>query len=82
MKVYKLNFKLHNARPLDYERLHRELKTELFSKLHKLDLATKYDPERWVEYLYQKATSKSSLSRTSSSSNPPDQPQPEYQNLK
>jgi hypothetical protein len=53
MKVYKLNFKLHNARPLDYERLHRELKTELFSKLHKLDLATKYDPERWVEYLYQ-----------------------------
>jgi hypothetical protein len=53
MKAYKLNFKLHNARPVDYEKLHRELKTELFSKLHSLDRATKYDPECWVEYLYQ-----------------------------
>jgi hypothetical protein len=53
MKAYKLNFRLQNARPLDYERLHRELKTELFTKLHSLELTTKYDPVRWVEYLYQ-----------------------------
>ncbi len=53
MKAYKLNFKLHNARPIDYERLHRELKTELFSKLHSLDRAATHDPERWAEYLYQ-----------------------------
>jgi hypothetical protein len=52
MTSYKLGFRLNAAKTSDYERLFRELKTELIAKLRSLEMVSQYDPGRGVEYLY------------------------------
>ncbi len=52
MKSYKINFRLNGAKTSDYERLFRELKTELIAKLNTLKMPSAYDLARGAEYLY------------------------------
>lgn len=53
MSSYKTNIRLSNAVEQDYERLDRELKAELFDKLHCSEVSVKQLAERGREYSYR-----------------------------
>jgi uncharacterized protein (DUF1684 family) len=52
MTSYKINFRLDGANKNDYERLFRELKTELIVKLRTLQCLPALDASRGAEYVY------------------------------
>ena len=57
MTTYKTNIRLNNAGEQDYERLDKEMETELFNKFHCLDVSVKQLAERGREYHYRGSTS-------------------------
>jgi hypothetical protein len=57
MTTYKTNIRLSNAGEQDYERLDKEMETQVFSKFHCLDVSVKQLAERGREYLYRGSTS-------------------------
>lgn len=53
MTTYKTNIRLSNAGEQDYERLDKEMESELFHKLHCSDISVKQLAEWGREYHYR-----------------------------